>query len=61
MGLSVNTLQEEKSVERVANQLALAIVIPFLNDNISLTKNAFVVAQFIAPLIFTFVRSSNSH
>ena len=27
-------------------------LIPFLNDSISLTKNAFVVAQFIAPLTF---------
>ena len=35
--------------------------IPFLNNKFSLTKNAFVVAQFIAPLTFTFVRSSNSH
>ena len=26
-------------------------VISFLNDGITLTKNAFVVAQFIAPLI----------
>ena len=26
-------------------------LIPFLNDGITLTKNAFVVAQFIAPLI----------
>ena len=36
-------------------------IIPFLNNKFSLTKNAFVVAQFIAPLTFTFVRSSNSH
>ncbi len=28
------------------------IVIPFLIDRLSLTKNAFVVAQFIAPLTF---------
>ena len=25
-------------------------IIPFLNDGITLTKNGFVVAQFIAPL-----------
>ena len=28
-------------------------VIPFLNNNLSLAKQAFVVAQFIAPLIFS--------
>ena len=37
------------------------MLIPFLNNGSSLTKDWFVVAQFIAPLIFGFIRLLETH
>ncbi len=42
-----------QNIYSLNNPVYLAILlIPFLNDGITLTKNPFVVAQFIAPRTF---------